>query len=511
MLDRALSQSSCLLVMGVKTQKPVKHVGKSRLTRSGKGSGRKSNPILKRPSAAVSLHDKENKPFAKSLIVQQLKDNVVPRDILEDGSAGACSSFVYRVSAEMESLNILRKHRNFKISEAHMLQSYDEGFVLTMICRQISTVAKRLGVKVDIPWASRQITFSRSVSIVIKDLVEQHDFEEPIPDNSPWLARQKRIISAMVPESTPYDLFLARMVVFHTGSEAFLDLVEENLEDVRRRLTETAKCTKHELIHILPVQALACNVFHDRYRPMLIYWNACNSGAPEQAAQAALTHADDDLECDDVAPCAAKECASPEIGKEIAVWRTTFLLHKALPSRKQVDKAWDKFQRADDEQAQLEALVGLKGFGGLGYTRKNFSLFLFDEVERAQVQSPGGIGPRQSYAISAGSMRKDGEGMTPEALSWMVRMDMNRLFAKFWNGRFFPKIIWDNMRPAEREPCEVAVTSMRCAFDKVGWKVFFGLHPPDDFATWRDYSRHLRYSRGQHVRKNVRARASKAR
>ena len=86
--------------------------------------------------------------------------------------------------------------------------------------------------------------------------------------------------------------------------------------------------------------------------------------------------------------------------------------------------------------------------------------------------------------------------MSAETLSWLVKADQSRLFPKFWNASFFPSQLWDDMRPAERVPDAISITSMRHAWDKISWKARWQMKPPGGHADWRSHARAGRVAQG---------------
>ena len=149
-----------------------------------------------------------------------------------------------------------------------------------------------------------------------------------------------------------------------------------------------------------------------------------------------------------------------------------------------------RMRKATTDQELLDAVTKIPGFAGKGYTRKNFALFLFRET--TEVASPGGEGPMRAYAVRGGQMRNEGLLMGQQTLDYNVQWDKARLFPRLWNAQYFGKVVWQQMREAERRPANIAITSMRCAYDKVGWKVSFSKEPPVGFDTWRVYARYKR-------------------
>ena len=141
-------------------------------------------------------------------------------------------------------------------------------------------------------------------------------------------------------------------------------------------------------------------------------------------------------------------------------WKSVLLLHKALPSRNLLASKF-KAMNILTPAGQLDAIKTLPGFGGLGYTRKNFALFILQEDD--YVDSPGGVGPMRCYASRSGLERLAGDTLPPD-LRVLVANDMNKFFPLYWNKQYFG-CLWESMRPGEQRPSPISITSMNCCWD----------------------------------------------
>ena len=135
---------------------------------------------------------------------------------------------------------------NFTIDPDH-LANFEKGMVLCMVYRQCLTVAKRTRQTAswDIPEWARTFKVDAFHGKTVQDIVAQNDFEEPIRWNSEWLGSRRALAESLAAPDDAKSLFLARMLVFHTGSSELFKLWQvseidgsmdrERLQELRRR------------------------------------------------------------------------------------------------------------------------------------------------------------------------------------------------------------------------------------------------------------------------------------
>ena len=210
-------------------------------------------------------------------------------------------------------------------------------------------------------WAKKEVPFGNGHSATVWQLIQDHDFEEPIPWNSPWLQRRLAVIKAVCGDSAGEEKesgdeageekesedfekrFLFRMLLFYTGSDALLESWgfdaggaaqdANKLAELQGRLEKVVAKKTAPLLEVLADSDLRTNVFHCRFRPMTIYHNAVQGKAV--AAGAALSaDLDDELELDDEG-----DFAWDELDNEPEQWKQVFLLQKCLPTRKALNMA----------------------------------------------------------------------------------------------------------------------------------------------------------------------------
>jgi len=211
--------------------------------------------VLKRPAGGKAAskrtaHVEEDKGRAKKLIIEAILNNgsdlaieKIQTDLTSKGF-NVTRPYVAKVLSEYNEYKEQMRRKDFIIGESWMLESYDEGFILCMVLRQIQTVASRnrMGVPV-VKWSDKRVFFTRHISPSIAEIVTHYDIEEPIPDNSEWLKERLGLIANVtngLEGAQSHAHFLFSLLIFHTGSDEVIKLVKKNVEVVKRNLTKVA-------------------------------------------------------------------------------------------------------------------------------------------------------------------------------------------------------------------------------------------------------------------------------
>lgn len=242
------------------------------------------------------------------------------------------------------------------------------------------------------------------------------------------------------------------------------------------------------------------NVFHSRFRPMTIRANGLIGARkkPTLSFWRNPTTEEGDDEDEDVLDLFGNDVGTyaNEAGN-INVQSIAVKHMESLQKIKQLGGVWKRLTvpsagRTDprlDPQHVWSVLGTMPHFKGEGYSLKNFGLLFFKEMEM-DAHSSGGSGPRRSYNVSNGSSRI--AHMSNETLEFMVNRDKVAFYTYYFNGNFLGGYTYRRILPHERNIGAVVVTSNRCAYDKLTWKVAYDATPQGSFATWREYSKALR-------------------
>lgn len=177
---------------------------------------------------------------------------------------------------------------NFSIAPVHLM-SYEQGMVLCMVYRQCLTVIQRSGQSASwvVPEWARSFKIDAFHGRTVHDIVTQNDFEEPIPWNSAWLVSRRAVAESLAVAGNAKAIFLARMLICHTGSSELMkiwqasemdgSMPEQQLQVLRRRFALIVSDPTKEIWEFFVGRELNVNLFHNRFRPVLIYRNAMSS------------------------------------------------------------------------------------------------------------------------------------------------------------------------------------------------------------------------------------------
>ena len=381
------------------------------------------------------------------------------------------------------------------------LRTYEEGFWKCLIYRQILSLRKldnydrSMEDKNKIESLANFKPFTGFGShLTVSDIFVEYDWAEPLPMVSPWLIRRRALVGQVrehilsLPQyaaDVDFLEFLFALVLHTTGSDELVSALETNLQHLEFGNIVFPGQMIGKYVHDL--HGL---VFHTRFLPMTIWANGVDSALKTKELRLwSSVGADDEMEEEETEPLkktAERKQSGRQTGNAI---NATSLAIKCLESMQTVKKLREIFGRLKKDPSDAwEVCSAIKGFKGYGSNLKNFSLIYFP-VSLIMSASSGGTGPRQCYNVSMGAPRK--QHMSSETLNLLVHRDKIQADA-WWNGNHFGRKLYDLLPDDGRKLGAVAITSNRCEYDKITWKVAGKCSAPDGFATWRDYTRHLR-------------------
>lgn len=391
-----------------------------------------------------------------------------------------------RICGEAATMQMERPLKDCSLSKYIDLKKYNEGFYLCVVYRQILEMRKRPDYdrSAENQWRIQSLmqyqpfTGFKS-SINIGELFELHDWENPIPLNSPWLIRRRALVEAIGEhlktavgvEEGEFLTFVFAFVLHNTGSDALVTELEKDKSHVVVKGLRAPAFMLHQYF-----EKVQYAIFHARFRPMLKRWQRQRLAHTLAAGGAhlwrrPLSHADEsDEEEPDEGPVAP-----------LALIAVKYL--EMLPLMKDLRVTWEKIRGGEDIWV---ACSRLSGFKGEGFNLKNFALLYFTP-EQLDGFSSGGSGPKRSYNISHGQNRL--APMTEASLSLLCQKDVIAFNSTYWNGRFFGGKVFNQLLAHERRIGAVVVIANRCAYDKVTSKVVFKLSAPAGHDSWRAYAK----------------------
>ena len=390
------------------------------------------------------------------------------------------------------------------------MRKHDEGFFVCVLYRIILSLRKRKGYEMA-KEIQHKIKFLEGFQpftgfgkdVTVKQLFEQHDWEEPFPLSSLWLQRRRALIAKVREllcdvngeEEGGFFTFCFAYILHNTGSDCLVEAIERDPQKIK---TSGISTTAYMLASYY--EEVGYNVFHSRFRPMSIRANGLIGARkkPTLSFWRNPTTEEGDDEDEDVLDWLGKDVGTgaTEAGNT-NVQSIAVKYMESLPNIKQLRGVWKRLAgpsagSADprlDPKHIWNVLATMPYFRGEGYNLKNFGLLFFTEIEM-DAHSSGGSGPRRSYNVSNGSSRM--AHMSNETLDFLVNRDKVAFATYYYNGNYLGGYTYSRLLPHERNIGAIVVTSNRCAYDKLTWKVAYDATPPDSFATWREYSKALR-------------------
>ena len=133
----------------------------------------------------------------------------------------------------------------------------------------------------------------------------------------------------------------------------------------------------------------------------------------------------------------------------------------------------------------------MKNFKGEGFNLKNFTLVYFSHDD-LDAFITGGSGPKQSYSVANGRARLT--PMADDTFNMLVERDVIAFNTHYWNGNYFGAKVFQSMHDQEQRVGAVFVSSNRCEYDKITWKVANRVQPPRGYPSWRAYAKARRAS-----------------